>query len=143
MAKKEAEPIEESPEEEAGETPELESLEAAAESDEAAAEGEEEEVASGVQTTHTIEALLKMTDEQLCGVLGYSRKLAQVKESIQKISTLKGKAREIAEEKIERILTPNIYESDFSYAYEDAVRQANPKKAAAEAYADDSPGSVI
>lgn len=112
---------------------------AAAEASQSA--GEAEELRSG-ENTNTIEGLMKLSDAELLDLLGYNRKLAQVREDLAEMSKLTGKARELAEEKVERLLTPDISEYQFRYALEDAQREAKPKTAKA-AYEADSPASVV
>jgi hypothetical protein len=123
-------------------------LEEEAEGGDAAAAGEGEELASGEENVNTIEGLLKLDDVQLMSILGMSRQLQQVKEDLKEAAALKGEARKIAEEKIERLLTPQISESSFRWAVDDAKREAARKSgkkngSGGEAYADTSPGSVV
>lgn len=122
-------------------TKEEEGLQAEAQGGAAAAEGEREELTSG-ENTNTIEGLMKLSDAQLMDVLGMSRRLAQVREDLTEMSKLTGKARELAEEKVERLLTPDISESSFRWALQDAQNEAKPKTAKA-AYESDSPASVV
>lgn len=90
-----------------------------------------------------IEKIMGLSDTELSHLLGHTRKLEQVKEDVHAMHKLTGKARELAEEKLERLLTPEIGEHQFRYALEDAQREAKPHKTGPEAYADASPTSVV
>lgn len=88
----------------------------------------------------TIDELVAMDDAALSEVMGFTSKLAQAKEDLAKLATLKGEARKEAEDRVESMLTPNIYHSDLKYIYEDVTRR---KSTGQEALADTRPASVL
>lgn len=90
-----------------------------------------------------IKDLAKKSDEELLEVFGFKDKVAAAREEIQKMDKLEGKAREIAEERIERMFEPHVYPDEFKWIREDAERAAKRKQTGKEALADCSCGSVL
>ena len=92
-------------------------------------------------STPKIAELAAMTDEQLMDIFGFKAKLEDAKEKLAEMAKLDGKAREYAEERIENMLTPNIYTSDMGWIVEDAKRHAK-KKSGQEEYCDCKPSCL-
>ena len=93
------------------------------------------------QDKMTIERLQGMSDEELAEAFGFKEKLAQAREGIAQLGSLKGKARKEAEDRISRMFEPNVYPDEFKWIAEDAKRSV--KRSADDELADDGPGSVI
>jgi hypothetical protein len=87
-----------------------------------------------------IKALLKLDDTGLAEILGFNRKVAAFREDLQEADKLTGKAREEVQERVDEMLTPNVYPGDLGYAIERATRK---KQSGKEALADCSCTSVM
>lgn len=96
----------------------------------------EEEKEETVELTKTpevsIDGLVALSDEELGKVLGYDKKVEQVRGYLSDMQALTGKAREYAENKIKERFTPNVDNYDFKYIAEDAKRATKSGKEAAE-----------
>lgn len=88
----------------------------------------------------TPENLLKLTDDELYDLFGLKEQLKKAKEALQKMTTLTGKGRKHAEERLKEMFTPNIYPNEFKYILESAERK---NMTVAEKKADCSPCSVL
>jgi hypothetical protein len=88
----------------------------------------------------TAEALLKLSDAELMEILGMNRQLKEAKENLAELSKLTGKAKEFADERIARMLTPDVRATEFSWILEDAKRR---NKTAADEKADCGCCSVL
>lgn len=71
----------------------------------------------------TPENLLKLSDAELMDVLGMTRLLKEAKKNLTEMTKLTGKAKEFAEERLARMLTPDVRASEFSWILEDARRK--------------------
>jgi hypothetical protein len=90
-----------------------------------------------------IKDLVKKTPDELLEIFGFKDKVAKAQEEIQKMDKLEGKARTIAEERIERMFEPHVYPDEFQYIRESAEREAKRKQTGKEALCDCSPCSVL
>lgn len=88
----------------------------------------------------TPENLLKLSDAELMDILGMTRQLKEAKKNLAEMTKLTGKAKEFAEERLSRMLTPNVNASEFSWILEDARRK---NKTAADEKADCGCCSVL
>lgn len=70
-----------------------------------------------------IDQLLAMDDTALGSKFGFTQKLEAAKEDLKEAATLKGDARESVVERINSMLTPNIYPDDIGYAVKNAKRK--------------------
>jgi hypothetical protein len=87
-----------------------------------------------------IKDLKTKSDAELLELLGYTNKLAEFKTNIAEADKLTGKARELVEQRVQDMMTPNVYPTEIKWAIEDATRKSKGGK---EALADDSPDSVM
>lgn len=69
-----------------------------------------------------IDTLKAKKDPELLELLGLDQKLAVFKEALAEADTLKGEPRKKVEDRINSMLTPNIYPEDLRYAVRDAKR---------------------
>lgn len=90
-----------------------------------------------------IKDLVGKTEEELLDLFGFQDKVKDAKEELGKMDKLEGKARELAEERIERMFEPHVYPDEFKWIREDAERAAKRKQTGKEALCDCSPSSVI
>lgn len=90
----------------------------------------------------SIETISQLSDAEIGDLLGHDKEIEEIREGIKMLDTLKGKAREYAQKRIEDMFSPKIYVGELKYLAEDAKRQArrDSKEAALD---DDSPTSVI
>lgn len=72
----------------------------------------------------SVETLAKLNDQELMDILGLTQTLKNAKKNIGEMQKLTGKALEYANERVARMLTPNVYLNDFNYIVEDAKRKA-------------------
>lgn len=71
-----------------------------------------------------IDELKGLDDAALTAKLGFTRKLAEAREGLDKMAALEGKAREEAASRVQRMFEPNVYPDEFKWIAEDAVRHA-------------------
>lgn len=90
----------------------------------------------------SVATLAKLTDQELMDVLGLSQTLKNAKKNIAEMQKLEGKALEYANERVARMLTPNIYPHDFNYIVEDAKRKSK-QQTGKEAACDCNPCCLI
>jgi len=109
----------ETPEEEAGESAEIETAE----------------------DTPNIENLAKLDDVGLMEVLGLNKKCQEARDALDFLVTLKGEERDKAEERVARWFEPNVTPSDFKYLAEDV--KSVRKRGQRNAMDDCSPSSVL
>lgn len=88
----------------------------------------------------TLKELAAMPDEELMDVLGFKKRFEEAKEQIAEMDKLSGKGREHAETRIQEMLTPNVYHSDFKYILDSAKRK---NKTGADELKDCSPCSCL
>lgn len=72
-----------------------------------------------------IDQLLALDDAALGSKFGFTQKLEAAKEDLKEAATLKGESRAMVVERINSMLTPNIYPDDIGYA----VKRAKAKEA--------------
>lgn len=75
-----------------------------------------------------IDQLNGMSDARLLEKFGLKSRLEEAKADLKEAAGLKGKARELVVEKIEKLMAPDLHPHDVKYAVSDAKRQAAPKK---------------
>lgn len=104
------------------------------------AEALETPAVEAAEDNPTPEALLKLSDVELMELLGMNRQLKEAKKNLAEMAKLTGKAKEFAEERLSRMLTPDVRASEFSWILEDARRK---NKTAADEKADCGCCSVL
>lgn len=73
----------------------------------------------------TLDQLASMDDAGLSRALGVDDQIQKARKSITDAAALTGKAKELAEERVQRMFTPPSYAlNDLSYIVEDAKREA-------------------
>lgn len=77
-------------------------------------------------TGFTISELRKLDDAAILDLLGYVNKVNAFKEHLAEADNLSGKARTIFEEKLDKMLTPNVYPDELGWMIKDSKRQAKP-----------------
>lgn len=70
-----------------------------------------------------IKALLALDDAELSVKLGYAKKIESFKEDLMEADKLTGEARDEVNEKIDQMLTPNIWPEDLKHSIERAKRK--------------------
>lgn len=106
------------------------------------AEPQESPAREAAEDDPSVATLAALSDAELMDVLGLSQTLKTAKKNIGEMQKLTGKALEYANERVARMLTPNVYPNDFSYIVEDAKRKAKCQTGE-EARCDCSPCSVL
>lgn len=87
--------------------------------------------------------LAALDDAGLAKALGLDQQLAKAREALNEASALQGKAKEYAEERIERMFQPPSYAvNDLGYIVEDAKRAAK-RDAKGELASAPEPGDVL
>jgi hypothetical protein len=90
--------------------------------------------------TDSIDALVAMSDAELSKKFGFDQQLADAKKALAELATLTGDAREHAVKRVDKMLQPNIYPSEFGWIKEDAERHAC--RSAKDEMCDCSPASI-
>ena len=88
----------------------------------------------------TLSDLQKMNDQELLELLGFSERVDKFKEQLSETAKLPPKQKTFVEERIQRMLTPNIYGDELEWAIQDAKRKDQTGK---EAMADCCCRSVL
>lgn len=81
---------------------------------------------------YTISELKKLDDAGVRELLGLDDKVETFKKHLAEADALTGKARTIFEEKITRMLTPNVYPDELGYMIKSSQREAKPRTAKEE-----------
>lgn len=88
----------------------------------------------------TLEELAGLDDQETLELLGFAEKADAFKKKIEEARKLKPSQKAYVEERINKMLTPNIYGDEVDWAIRDAKRKEQTGK---EAMADDTPESVL
>lgn len=91
----------------------------------------------------SVASLAALNDDELRDVLGLNRTLEKAKEAITGMQGLTGKALEYANERVERMLTPNVYPYEFEHIVTDAQRAAKREQSGKDAACDCNPCCVL
>lgn len=75
-----------------------------------------------------IKELAAMDDAALSKAIGYDKKLADARKSLDEMDKLEGKAREYAEDRVAKMFEPHVYPEDFNWIVEDAKRSTKTGK---------------
>jgi hypothetical protein len=90
----------------------------------------------------TLDEIAAMDDTGLSSLLGLDQKLSEFKKELTKTAGLTGKAKTLAEEKLQSRLAPRVDGYDLRYIREDALRESKKSQTGKEALADPSPASI-
>lgn len=74
-----------------------------------------------------IKTLLALSDDELAAKLGYAKRIADFRADLERGGALTGEPRKLVEDKINSMLTPNIWPEDLKYTVERAERKASGK----------------
>lgn len=81
----------------------------------------------------TIEEMAGKSDAELQALLGIDKKVKAFREALEEAKGLKPEGRKAVEDRLERMLTPNVYPEDLKYAIEQAKRAEQKGSAGAKA----------
>lgn len=74
-----------------------------------------------------IEQLVAMTSDQFAEAMGVKQQLLNMRKTVMEMKDLTGDARDVAERKVRKMMTPDVSENQLGWALDDALRSAKGK----------------